>query len=63
MVSNNHILQVQTMESTDPPTYIEATNMSPSTAPQFLETKSCSDCGDLGAARKPDIFLFTVCSV
>ena len=49
MVSNNHILQVQTMESTDPPTYIEATNMSPPTAPQFLETKSCSDCGDLAS--------------
>ena len=49
MASNDHILQVQTMESTDPPTYIEATNMSPPTAPQFLETKSCSDCGDLAS--------------
>ena len=49
MASNNHILQVQTMESTDPPTYIEATNMSLLTAPQCLETKSCSDCGGLAS--------------
>ena len=35
MTSNTQILKVQAMESTDPPTYVEATNVSP-TAPQLL---------------------------
>ena len=36
MTSNTQILKVQAMESTDPPTYVEATNVSP-TAPQLLD--------------------------
>ena len=56
MASNNHILQVQAMESTDPcPTYLEATNISP-TAPQLLDfhlisgqANSCSDCGGVAS--------------
>ena len=36
MAYTKQILKVQAMESTDPPTYVEATNVSP-TAPQFLD--------------------------
>ena len=36
MESNKQILKVQAMESADPPTYVEATNVSP-TAPQHLD--------------------------
>ena len=52
MASNNQILQVQTMESTEPPTYVEATNSSPSAPPILnycniigVEGNSCNDCG------------------
>ena len=36
MESNKQMMKVQAMESTDPPTYVEATNLSP-TAPQLLD--------------------------
>ena len=36
MISNTQILKVQAMESSDPPTYVEATNLS-LTAPQLLD--------------------------
>ena len=38
MTSNTQILKVQAMESSDPPTYVEATNVSP-TAPHLISVQ------------------------